>query len=280
MAGIEPIIDQYNGIILDLWGVVHDGQKPHDGVLDCLDELIKRKKTILILSNAPRTSDVVAQRMAQIGIGPEYYHSILSSGELTYQALRQNDKEDWRVFFHIGPERDESVYEGLRFTATHNIEEADFIINTGPEDFDMVVEDFMPILKKAQSQKLPMVCANPDITVKIGAKQAICAGAISQAYEKMGGQSFYYGKPFINTYEACFQFFEDQNVTGKILAIGDSLHTDITGGNQAKIDTAWVIQTGIHASSFPNDILDENIMTDLIKQYDAYPDYVIPRFNL
>src|SRR3954463_15449 len=87
LAGLRQIAPRYDGFILDLWGVLHDGTKPFPGVLDALERLRAAGKRIVILSNAPRRAFAVIKRMSEIGIPPGLCHHVLSSGEETWRHL-------------------------------------------------------------------------------------------------------------------------------------------------------------------------------------------------
>ena len=78
----------YDGFILDLWGVVHDGIAPFPGVLDCMGRLIAAGKRIVLLSNAPRRADDVIRRIDKIGVPRGLYHGVMSSGEEAWLHLQ------------------------------------------------------------------------------------------------------------------------------------------------------------------------------------------------
>ncbi len=83
--GMRELAPDYDGFILDLWGVVHDGVAPLPGVLDCMGRLIEAGKRVVLLSNAPRRSDDVVRRIARIGVPENLYHAVMSSGEEAWQ---------------------------------------------------------------------------------------------------------------------------------------------------------------------------------------------------
>lgn len=139
LSGIAPVIDRYDGVILDLWGVLHDGERPYPGVPECLDRLRAAGKVICLLSNAPRRTGGVIAKLDGMGIGRDRYHHVMTSGEAAYDALRDRD-DPWhaalgRRLYHIGPDRDMDVYEGLDYTLAASPDEADFVVNTGIVDF-------------------------------------------------------------------------------------------------------------------------------------------------
>ncbi len=252
IRGIGALAPRYDGFILDLWGVVHDGVAPLPGALECLRRLIEAGKRIVLLSNAPRRALDVAERIDRIGVPAELYHYVMSSGEEAWQHLAQRDDSFYAVLgrrcLHIGSERDTGIREGLGLELVETAEEAEFILNTGPAGWDDTINDYAPLLRRALARDLPMVCANPDLVVMHGGRPVLCAGALAQWYEERGGRVRWHGKPFRSIYDTCLDLL-DIDERSRILAVGDSLRTDIAGAAGAGIDSVLIVG-GIHADEF------------------------------
>ena len=250
--GMRELAPRYDGFILDLWGVVHDGVRPFPGVLDCMERLIGAKKRLVLLSNAPRRADDVVRRIAAIGVPTGLYHGVMSSGEEAWQCLARRDDPFYaalgRRCLQIGSERDLEMREGLDLDFVATADEADFILNTGPAEWEDTIEDYAPVLRAARARSLPMVCANPDLVVMHGAKLALCAGALAEEYERMGGRVRWHGKPYPSVYDSTLRLLGIAD-RRRVLAIGDSLRTDIAGAAGAGIDSL-LIAGGIHADDF------------------------------
>jgi HAD superfamily hydrolase (TIGR01459 family) len=268
LSGIAPLAERYDGYILDLWGVLHDGAHPLPGSVDALHRLREAGKHIVILSNAPRRAASVIKRIEEIGISRHLYDELLSSGEATWHWLKQGGPGGRRLF-PIMAERDASMLEGLDLEVTQSVAKADFILNTGVESANDRVEDFEDALREAASRKLPMVCANPDLVVMHRGKMEICAGSIAQYYEEIGGKVHYFGKPHAPIYRDCFALLKviDRR---RILAVGDSLRTDIAGANAAGIDGLWVLG-GIHQEDVANGDLNAVISRQKVIPVAAVP---------
>lgn len=248
ISGIAEVIDRYDGFILDLWGVLHDGERPYPGVPDCLDRMRAAGKTLCLLSNAPRRTRGVIEKLDGMGLGRECYHHVMTSGEATYEALRDRD-DPWhaalgRRLYHIGPERDIDVFDGLGYQVAATPAEADFVVNTGIVTFGETLADYQPQLDACLAAGLPMICANPDLVVMVGPMLVICAGTLAARYEEMGGDVRQHGKPYAPVYERCFKLLGIADKS-RILAVGDSLRTDVAGANAAGIDVA-LVTAGIH----------------------------------
>ena len=144
ITGLGEIALAYDALILDLWGVLHDGAKPFPGVVDALMRLKQHGKHIAVLSNAPRRAALVEKRMNQIGIPQGLYDHVHSSGEETWQHLSRRDDPFYaalgRRCYHIGPPRDDNMLAGTGLTRVAGIDEAELILNTGPSDWDETVE--------------------------------------------------------------------------------------------------------------------------------------------
>jgi len=252
MHGIAALAPRYDGFILDLWGVIHNGVAPLPGAVECLAALRAAGKRIALLSNAPRRADDVIERITLIGVPRELYHRVMSSGEEAWQRLHRRDDAFYaalgRRCLHIGSERDTGIREGLELEFVDAAEEAEFILNTGPAGWEDRIEDYVRLLRRALMRALPMVCANPDLVVMHGDQLALCGGALAQWYEAAGGRVRWHGKPFGSVYDTCIAELGIEN-RSRILAVGDSLRTDITGAAGAGLDSV-LITDGIHAEEF------------------------------
>jgi HAD superfamily hydrolase (TIGR01459 family) len=249
LGGVGEIVADYDALILDLWGVVHDGSDPYPGVLDALERLKASGKPVALLSNAPRRIAPIAQRLAEIGVPATLYRAIHSSGEDVWQNLKRGDDPFYaalgkRVYL-IGPERDAGIIDGLPVERVGAVEDADFVLNTGPWGWDESTETYEDVLQKARARGLPMVCANADLVVMHRGRRVICAGALALRYEALGGRVRWHGKPYPEVYDACLTLLGIGD-RRRVLAVGDSLRTDIAGAERAGIDSIWIVG-GIHA---------------------------------
>jgi HAD superfamily hydrolase (TIGR01459 family) len=138
------------------------------------------------------------------------------------------------------------LFDGLDLDLVETVEQAQFLMVTGPDDFDDRVEDFMPLLDRAARNALPMVCANPDLVVMREGRPLICAGALAAYYERIGGAVRYRGKPDAAIYDVCLERLgiAERN---KVLAVGDAFHTDVAGARAAGLDSLFC-SGGIHAA--------------------------------
>ncbi len=248
IAGLCNIQKQYQGYLIDAWGVLHDGERLYPYVLDCLANLRDFGKKIIILSNAARRCEVIVEELKSLDIQPENYLAVISSGELTWHTIRQalgNDSFFGRSGYYLGPPRSNSLIDGLEIEWVDDIEQAEFILNTGaPIGNPPTTIDSEALLTKAAFKDIPMICANPDQIAIRGGKPGICAGALAKRYSELGGRQIQcHGKPYSPIYSQALTLLDLQ--ASEVLAIGDALDTDIRGGQNVGLDTC-LIAAGIH----------------------------------
>ena len=278
LSGFARLAERFDGFVIDLWGVVHDGVNPLPGAADCLRRLRDLGKPSVLLSNAPRRSDVLRAGMRRMGLQDDLYGHIVSSGEAVHEALRDPPDAWWaglgnRVF-HLGPIRDRSIIEGLDLTLQDRPEAADFVLNSGPDDHRNPTDigEFEPTLRDCLRAGLPMVCANPDLEVIRGGVRVLCAGALARLYEDWGGQVRSMGKPDPAIYAPVIARLGLPRAG--ILAVGDALRTDIAGAKAAGLASCWVLG-GLHGEALGTDIA---AATRAARDADLEPIAVIPRF--
>jgi len=243
LTGLSSIADRYDGCILDLWGTIHNGVEPLPGAIQCLEALKAAEKSVLILSNAPRRIGAVVERMDAVGIPRTVYGPVLSSGEAGWLALRDRT-DSWhrdigdRAFL-IGEAGDESVLQDQPIREVESLDEASFLLCVGAFKRSDTVAEYDALLAEAHQRRLPLLCVNPDLEVLRGPNREICAGAIAAAYADLGGDVRYHGKPHRPIYDLSFERLPGI-APSRILAVGDSLRTDVAGANAVGIDSLFI----------------------------------------
>lgn len=258
LDGIAPLAERYDGFILDLWGVVHDGQRPYPGVADALARLQGAGKRVAFLSNAPRRAWVVDRLLTGMGLDRSLWNATITSGELAWRHLRDRDHPFFAGLgtraFHIGPEKDLSVAEDNGVQLVDSPARADFVLNTGPEPQrgSTSVEPYEDTLVACAGLGLPMVCVNPDRQVMVGGDRILCAGALADRYRALGGERIVeIGKPDPAAYPPVLEALGIRQPE-RVLAIGDSPHTDLAGAQAAGLDAVWAL-TGLAAHEHGED---------------------------
>ena len=259
LQGVSAVVDRYDGFIVDLWGVIHDGVRPYPGSVQTLTNLRDTGLGVVLLSNAPRRAGVAQAALRAMGIADHLYTNIMTSGEASHILLRDRPDDFARGLgdrmFHLGPIRDANVYAPLLETGLSQVDtpgEASFVLNTGPDDTadPSDIRHWQPVLDACRAANLPMICANPDLEVLRGETRVICAGALAQRYETDGGTVRWIGKPDPAIYQPVLQMLALDRP--RILAVGDALRTDIAGASSVGVDSCWVLG-GIHAEELGDD---------------------------
>ena len=250
---VERLSDLVNGveiILSDIWGVVHNGLESFPEACEALHTYRQRGGTVILITNAPRPADSVQRQLRKLGVADETYDAIVSSGDLTRNFVADHPG---KKMFWIGPERDSSIHRGLDAVMAP-LEEADYIVCTGLfDDETETPEDYRAMMLQAREHKLPLICANPDIVVERGDRLIYCAGAIAELYRELGGEAIFYGKPHRPIYERAMALAAERRgrptALGRVLAIGDSVRTDLTGALGFGIDCLFLTR-GIHSEEF------------------------------
>ncbi len=237
-------------MLSDIWGVVHNGLESFPEACAALNTYRQQGGVVILITNAPRPADSVQRQLRKLGVADETYDAIVSSGDLTrhFVADHPGKKLHW-----IGPERDSSIHRGLD-PVMSELDGADYIICTGLfDDETETPADYRPMLMKALARKVPLICANPDIVVERGDRLIYCAGAIAELYRELGGDVVFYGKPHRPIYERAMALAAERRghpaELGHVLAIGDSVRTDLAGAHGFGIDCLFVTR-GIHSDEF------------------------------
>ncbi len=269
ISSIETLSTDVDVWLTDIWGVMHNGVVPYAGAVDACQKFRAKGGTVVLLSNAPRPGDNVATALKKIGVPQSCWDAIVSSGDAARGLVA--DLGETPVY-HIGPERDLPIFDGLAVTRVAP-GEAKAIVCTGLfDDTKETPETYIAPLEKLKAAGLPMVCANPDLRVERGGTIIYCAGAIAAEYEKLGGEVAYAGKPYLPIYDRVRKVIGELRgrpvAKDRILAIGDGVFTDIKGASAAGVRSVF-IASAIHTDD--PEKLDETELRQMFEPHDFAP---------
>jgi HAD superfamily hydrolase (TIGR01459 family) len=237
----------YDALLCDVWGVVHNGLDASLEACEALMRMRARGGAVVLITNSPRPSEQVIRQLGRLHVPSESYDAVVSSGDVTRRVIAERRGQS---LFHMGPERDRSIFTGLdvRFAP---LERADYVVCSGLEDDEVETpDDYRGRLETMARRKIFMVCGNPDAVVERGPRLVYCAGAIADLYAAMGGEVLYAGKPYRPIYDMAWTKAEaaagKKLARARVLAIGDSVRTDLKGAHAFDIDFLFVT-SGIHA---------------------------------
>ena len=247
---LRDLVGGVDVLLSDIWGVVHNGLVAFPEACQALRNFRAQGGTVILITNAPRPADSVQRQLRKLDVADETYDAIVSSGDLTRNFVAGHPGQK---MFWIGPERDSSIYRGLDVGLVP-LEQANYIVCTGLfDDETESAENYRAMMLEAREHQLTLVCANPDIVVERGDRLIYCAGAIAELYLELGGEVIFYGKPHRPIYERAMALAAERRgqavPLSRVLAIGDSVRTDLTGAHGFGIDCLFVTR-GIHAGEF------------------------------
>jgi HAD superfamily hydrolase (TIGR01459 family) len=244
----EPLARDYDVLFCDVWGVVHNGMAAFPAACDALMRFRAGGGSAILITNAPRPGASVARILDRLGVPRDAYDAIVSSGDVTRGIVEARRPQS---VFHLGPERDKPIFAGLDIVFAP-LETADYVVCSGLfDDTVETPESYRDMIAAMRARAMFMVCANPDIVVERGETLVYCAGAIADAYAALGGEVLYCGKPHASIYDAALATAASLRggtapPRSRVLAIGDSVRTDLAGAKAYGIDSVFVV-SGIHA---------------------------------
>jgi HAD superfamily hydrolase (TIGR01459 family) len=260
LGGLHEIAAGHDALVCDVWGVLHNGVGAYAGAVDALVRFRDSFGPVVLLSNAPRPVSDLESQFAKLGVPKNCYDAIVTSGVAARDDLAARAAGAAVALYHLGPERDRGVFEGLPVDQVEKPEDANIVLCTGLFDDDTETpEDYRDLLRTLQSRGPTMLCANPDIVVQRGGKLVYCAGAIARAYEKIGGSVLYYGKPHAPIYGPVLRAAKlaAGREVARPLAVGDGLETDIRGANNVGMESLFIAD-GIHGEEI-GDVTDASL---------------------
>jgi len=270
---VAPLAASTSAWLVDIWGVMHNGVRPYVPACEACQTFRDGGGLVMLVSNSPRPRESVIAQLDRIGVPGTAYDAIVSSGDVARTLI---ESYAGRSLLHIGPERDLPIFAGIDVKRV-GADAADAVVCTGLEhDERETPDDYGATLAMCAARGLPMICANPDLTVERGGRIIYCAGAIAQAYERLGGAVAYAGKPYLPIYQLAFATLErlrpGSSDRSRLLAIGDGVRTDLAGAAAAGL-RALFVASGVHVAGE----LDEAALRALFPPGSPRPIAAMPR---
>ena len=257
LDSIGQIADQFDAIVLDQWGVLHDGSAPYPAALAALDILRDYPAKIGVLSNSGKRSAPNMARITGMGFDPDCFDALMTSGEALWQSFASGQDAAQTLFPIVGRSGDAEAWGiGLSLAMTQTVAQADAVLLMGLPD-GTALDAFDEQLMVARAKELRLYCSNPDFkSPRGGGQYVISPGALAQRYQDMGGTVHLYGKPHHPIFAAMETVLNCP--PERILMVGDSLHHDILGAQTAGW-SSLLIRAGIHAPDIHPDTASNDI---------------------
>lgn len=241
---LDALPARFTSILCDLWGCVHDGYRLLPGAEDRLRRWRDEGRRTLFVTNAPRSAGTTRAQLDRLGLDPALYVGIVSAGEVGIAALKGRPVG----FCGTLDDREDLVAAGLKL-----IDEGFSELACAGLDDDETVADYADVLARWREDDVLLHCLNPDRVVIHGGQRVVCAGALADAYEGLGGQTVWHGKPYPSTYDYALKLLGKPPLES-VIALGDGLHTDVLGAARFGLACAFV-SGGIHAGEpYPDDL--------------------------
>lgn len=285
IAGLRDLVTRFDGLFVDLWGVIHDGEALFPDALPALEQLRARATPVVFVSNSSRAGTLLEKHLATMGVDRSLYARIVSSGDVTKAALTSREP----ALFSRLPPRPRCVHVGdaefvawlpelaavVEFVDAAEADSADLLLVTGSFADEAAVARALRPLEGLAARRVPLVCTNPDRVVQTAQGRVFAAGALAQAYQRLGAETFMYGKPYAPIFAAARRVIPGAR---RIAVVGDLLETDIRGARDAGLYGVLVTATGVNASAL-GVAPSEATLASLGVQAGVLPDGIIPRFT-
>ena len=279
IATLEELSGRYRAILCDVWGVLHNGIHHFEAAASALEAARKRGLAVVMITNSPRPREGVEQQFETIGVPRSSWDRVVTSGDVTRDLVAAGP----RKIFHLGPERDDSLFDGLDVELVEEFE-ANAVVCTGlPDDDTEEPEAYRELLTRLRARNLPFVCANPDIVVERGDRIIWCAGALARDYAQLGGRTLVAGKPHTPIYEAAMkavgELLGGEVRRDEVLAIGDGVLTDVKGAADNGIDVLY-ISGGVHSRDYGHpDNPDPDKLQAFLDSHGFHPVATMPKLR-
>lgn len=279
IATLEELSGRYRAILCDVWGVLHNGIHHFEAAAFALEAARERGLAVVMITNSPRPREGVEQQFETIGVPRSSWDRVVTSGDVTRDLVAAGP----RKIFHLGPERDDSLFDGLDVELVEEFE-ANAVVCTGlPDDDTEEPEAYRELLTRLRARNLPFVCANPDIVVERGDRIIWCAGALARDYAQLGGRTLVAGKPHTPIYEAAMkavgELLGGEVRRDEVLAIGDGVLTDVKGAADNGIDVLY-ISGGVHSRDYGHpDNPDPDKLQAFLDSHGFHPVATMPKLR-
>jgi HAD superfamily hydrolase (TIGR01459 family) len=279
IASLDAVTGRYSALLCDVWGVVHNGVDAFPDASAALKRAREKGVAVVLITNSPRPHEGVEAQLRTLGVPDDAWDRVVTSGDVTRDLIREAP----RKLFHLGPERELAIYDGIDVELVEEFE-AQAVVCTGLfDDETETPEEYAEMLRRFRSRNLPFICANPDIVVERGERLIWCAGALARDYAQLGGRTLVSGKPHRPIYEAALKAASEvlgrEIARSEALAIGDGMLTDIKGAADQGIGALYV-SGGIHASDYGHPLApDQERLAEFLARHGATPVATIPRLR-
>ena len=259
--------------MLDSYGVLKNHKGLIDGVQKTLEFIREEDKTFRVLTNdASRSPQEQVDKYVELGLPGIELHEMITSGMMAKQFLEQKITNGKIAYLGTESSADYILQSGLEHIAVSkvdldDIEDISAFVFLDDEGFDWNT-DINKTVNLLRRKNMPVILANSDRFYPVSKHDvAVATGGIAKLVESMLGKKFlHFGKPDSQMFMYAYEQMVEQGPINKedILMVGDTLQTDILGGNKFGVKTMLVLSGNTR---------EENAES-LIKSTGIIPDYI------
>jgi len=269
MENFKSLAEKYKVIFFDAYGVIKNYKGLIPGIEKTFDWLKQQNKSYYVITNdASRSPELLAEAYVKLGLKTISADHIISSGMLAKEFLDLKVKKG--LVAYLGTEESAHYIEhpGLETLPLQQMNEDNINDITALVLLDDEGFDWMDGLNKAvnllRQRPIPAIIANPDGAYPMSKRDvSIAIGGLAYMVEKITGKKFIrFGKPDSQIFMFAWEYIIQHHPTiskKDILMVGDTLHTDILGGNKFGLDTALVLTGNILPEDYDSRIFSSGI---------------------
>jgi HAD superfamily hydrolase (TIGR01450 family) len=250
LSDFKTVADNYKVIFFDAFGVLKNSEGILPGIGKTFDWLRENNKDFYVLTNdASRGPHELAESYYRQGFYAITPERIISSGMLAREYL--DLKVHHGTVAYLGTEKSAHYLETADFKTLpisqvdlSDVDDINALVLLDDEGFDWNT-DLKKTVNLLRKRNIPVIVANTDATYPSSKNRiAIAIGAVANMIEDIAGKQFIkFGKPDAQLFMFAYERLENAKQVSRrdILMVGDTLRTDILGGNKFGLDTALVL---------------------------------------
>lgn len=241
IKSLADLTGQYDALLCDVWGVLHDGVVAYPDAVAALRRARAAGVVVVLVTNMPQPHPVMPTALAKVGVPRDCWDEVVTSGDLIRDELAVRAPGPVR---ELGRTHGRALWAGLGLRFVDALADAQFLAIAGLERAEQEPDEYLPELRAARARDLELLCANPDLQVRSGGELRWVAGAVADLYEQLGGRVVQAGKPYPPIYDRARAIIGElagrELSDSRILAIGDGIGTDLLGANRQRLDSLFV----------------------------------------
>ena len=273
LNSFKEIAKNYKVIFFDSYGVLKNYNGLINGVQNVLDDLRAAEiEYYILINNASRRPSLLIEGFKKLGLNDMEEKRMITSGMMAKEYLRY--KVSTGKIAYMGPRQSEYYIESLGLEPIHLFdldkhepEEIRAFLFLDDEGFDWftMINQTINLLRR---NNIPAIVANSDLVYPISREEvSVAIGGLAILIEHIVQKRFIkFGKPdsqmFMYAYEKLLEYRDIDK--SEILLVGDTLHTDIQGGNKFGLDTALVLSGNTLPHRVKAKIKDTGIIPDYV----------------